>query len=248
MRLRSALIGVGVAVLAVTALAQSPSAGSSFDAVSIKVNKSGDSAIGGGGSVGTAYRVTNIPLRVLISQAYAMRGSEVIGGPAWLDTDRFDIVGKMPRPGSPFVLVRAMLADRFKLVTHKETRQLPIYALVIARRDGRLPNFSPQAVWPGINRTALPVACGRGPARSWARQPLSDSPMRHWRPRYSGRLWTAPASLASSTSTSIGCRTDLPQQRPQANRPCRSSPRFRSDSDLSWKQRRDPSMCSSLTT
>jgi len=84
--------------------------------------------------------VTNIPLRVLISQAYGIQqASELIGGPAWIDTDRFDIVGKMERPDYPrMAMVQTLLADRFKLVTHKESRELPIYALVVARSDGRL--------------------------------------------------------------------------------------------------------------
>jgi uncharacterized protein (TIGR03435 family) len=162
MQLRTALIAVGLAVLAVAALAQAPSAGSSFDAVSIKANKSGDNAIGGGGGAGTEYRVTNIPLRVLISQAYAMRHLEVTGGPAWLDTDRFDIVGKMPPPGSPFAMVRTLLADRFKLVTHNETRQLPIYAVVVAKSNGRLgPKLQPSSCAAG--RKPDGTRCGMRP-------------------------------------------------------------------------------------
>ncbi len=121
--------------------AQTP-ASPAFEAASVKLNKSGDAGIGGGGGGSTEFRVTNIPLRVLIRQAYGIRqDSELIGGPAWLDTDRFDIVGKTARPESPAVrwaMVQTLLADRFKLTTHKESRDLPIYALVLARSDGRL--------------------------------------------------------------------------------------------------------------
>ena len=65
--------------------------------------------------------------------------SDLIGGPSWIDTDRFDIVAKVERPGSAvWPMVRTLLVDRFKLVTHQATRESPIYALIAARSDGRL--------------------------------------------------------------------------------------------------------------
>jgi uncharacterized protein (TIGR03435 family) len=143
MRKSRLLWAVGIVAVAgslVGMLAAQTPASPAFEAASVKPAKSGDVVIGGlqGGS--TEFRVTNIPLRVLIRQAYGLRqGSELIGGPAWLDTDRFDIVGKMAQPDSPkWLMVRTLLADRFKLVTHEESRELPIYALVVARSDGRL--------------------------------------------------------------------------------------------------------------
>jgi uncharacterized protein (TIGR03435 family) len=63
------------------------------------------------------------------------------GGPKWLTSDRFDIVAKAEDGAAPSPLlsmIQSLLADRFKLAVHHETRELPIYALVLARSDGTL--------------------------------------------------------------------------------------------------------------
>jgi uncharacterized protein (TIGR03435 family) len=121
-----------------------------FEVASVKVNRSG--VVGGfRGTKGGTYVATNQPLRNLIAQAYGTAAARVAGGPAWIgaastDTrfvggDRFDITARLPEGTSeqqvPSML-RALLAERFKLVVHTETREAPIYALVIARGDGRL--------------------------------------------------------------------------------------------------------------
>ena len=80
--------------------------------------------------------------------AYLIQGFQLVGGPDWIGSERFDVVAKAegdvprPVPGGPpgpmFLMVRALLAERFKLAVHNESRELPIYALVLARSDGRL--------------------------------------------------------------------------------------------------------------
>jgi len=66
---------------------------------------------------------------------------QIVGGPSWMDTDRFDILANMT-PGTTSTdmnaMVRSLLADRFKLRVHHEMRELPVYALVLARPDGKL--------------------------------------------------------------------------------------------------------------
>jgi hypothetical protein len=97
------------------------------------------------------YRATNVPLRYLIAAAYRMPVARVLGGPEWVGAasidlrfvggDRFDIAAKLPdgapAPQVPSML-RTLLADRFKLIVHTEARDAPIYALVLARNDGKL--------------------------------------------------------------------------------------------------------------
>ena len=65
----------------------------------------------------------------------------MIGGPGWIDADRFDVVGKTaesaPQP-LMLLMLRSLLADRFKLRLHFASRESPIYALVTARNDRRL--------------------------------------------------------------------------------------------------------------
>jgi uncharacterized protein (TIGR03435 family) len=85
----------------------------------------------------------------LIGQAYQVQSYRLVGGPRWLSAEGFDINAKadtelFPSSGlRPLEgALRTLLADRFKLVVHTETRQLPIYALVMARSDRRLgPNL-----------------------------------------------------------------------------------------------------------
>jgi uncharacterized protein (TIGR03435 family) len=157
-------VGIVAVVGAIAAVTAQTPADPAFEVASVKLNKSGDAGIGGFQGGTTEFRAMNVPLRVLIGRAYGIRqDSGLIGGPAWLDTDRFDIVGKMPQPNSPsMAMVRTLLADRFKLVTHRESRELPIYALVVARSDGRL----------GSKLHPSPCVAGRTPNGT----PCGDTP------------------------------------------------------------------------
>lgn len=89
--------------------------------------------------------VTGMPLRMLLRIALQVQEYQIVGFPDWADSERYSIVAKLPQ-GTPQHDIPAMMAnllrDRFKLATHKETREMPIYALVVAGRDGRLgPNL-----------------------------------------------------------------------------------------------------------
>src|SRR5687768_15931750 len=113
-----------------------------FEVASVKRNTQGSMFVSLGVSRGQ-FQASNVPIRLLINQAFQVQGSQVIGAPDWTQNDRYDIVAKMPEgitlgPGVQQSMVKGLLEDRFKLVAHKETRELPIYALVVARSDGRL--------------------------------------------------------------------------------------------------------------
>ena len=83
---------------------------------------------------------------MLLRQAYQLPfeggGDIVIGGPDWIDEDRFDIEARADVERITREVLRPMwrnlLADRFTLQAHMETRDFPIYELVMARDDGRL--------------------------------------------------------------------------------------------------------------
>ncbi len=129
------------------AQAQSPASdGPSFEVASVKQNKSGDGFMRLGGPPGR-FNATNVPFRQLITFAYQIQPFQLEGGPGWVSSDRFDIVAKTdaslapPTPGVPGplqLMMRTLLADRFKLVVHNETKEQSIYALVLARPDGKL--------------------------------------------------------------------------------------------------------------
>jgi uncharacterized protein (TIGR03435 family) len=126
--------------------APAPAADATFEVVSVKPNKSGDRRVMMSLPPTGRLTATNITLRQLLQQAFDVQDFQLVGGPSWLASDRFDITAKAPEgavtPAQIRPMVRAMLADRFKLITHRETRDMPIYALVVARSDGKFgPNM-----------------------------------------------------------------------------------------------------------
>lgn len=102
------------------------------------------------------FVATNATLRILIREAYQLQDFQIIGGPAWMASDRFDVVVKprgtlpaAPAGGVPPVqqMLRAFLADRFKLNARLETREMPTYDLGFARADKSLgPGLRPSTV------------------------------------------------------------------------------------------------------
>ena len=139
----TSLAALALALVATIAHAQSPApAAARFDVASIKANRSGapfrmGPVIQPGGRV----VATNLTLRDLVRSAFGIEDNQLVGGPGWIDADRFDVEARGPADLTPArgrAMLQDLLADRFKLTTHPETRQLPIYRLVMARRDRAL--------------------------------------------------------------------------------------------------------------
>ena len=136
--------------------AQAPSS-PAFEVASVRLNTSGENRALFGNAPGGRFNATNVPLRSLIAAAYGspqpLPNFRIVGGPSWMDSDRFDIVAKAAddsQPGAPdnvFMMLRTLLIERFTLVTHRETRELMLYELVLARSDKKLgPQLRPTAV------------------------------------------------------------------------------------------------------
>jgi uncharacterized protein (TIGR03435 family) len=96
------------------------------------------------------YRVHNFTLKRLIAMAWGVDGSEVIGGPNWVGSDHWDITAKMPaeyatRPQDQFLkkMIQNLLADRFRLTIHRETRQVSGFALVVAKNGPKMAVATP---------------------------------------------------------------------------------------------------------
>jgi uncharacterized protein (TIGR03435 family) len=119
-----------------------------FDVASVKPNHSGDLRRAIGPSPG-GFSALNSSLRELVAMAYGVpqpvAAINVISGPAWIDSERFDIdaktgVKRLP-PAQISEMLRALLTDRFQLKAHTETRERDVYTLVVAdsaRGLGRL--------------------------------------------------------------------------------------------------------------
>jgi uncharacterized protein (TIGR03435 family) len=131
----AAIVLIGSMVLAAIAShAQSPT----FEVASVRRNVSESPGLAGP-QPGGRFIAVGVTLRRLVAGAYD--DAQVIGGPGWMDTDRFDINARAdgdPPPAEIVRMVRSLMADRFKLVLHIETRDMPVYLLNTARTDRRL--------------------------------------------------------------------------------------------------------------
>jgi uncharacterized protein (TIGR03435 family) len=90
---------------------------------------------------GEGINFINFTLRQLIMQAYRILLFQVSGGPSWIDSEHYDISAKTEASQNPneiSSMLQALLADRFQLKLHRETKEMPGYALVVARKDGKL--------------------------------------------------------------------------------------------------------------
>ena len=157
-----------------------PAATPSFDVASVKPNRSGDRESASFVQPGGRYTATNVTLRMLVKSAYGLHDTQLVGGPSWINTERFDVAAKAE--GYPTaagfrdqarLMLRPLLAERFKLVVKPERRDLPVYALVVARPDG---GFGPQfrrfesgdcdgppkamRIAPGGSEPEAPLPCG----------------------------------------------------------------------------------------
>jgi uncharacterized protein (TIGR03435 family) len=124
-----------------------PEATERFEVATVRQNKSGERGPSFFPRPGR-FSAENATLQELIMFAYELQAFEIFGGPSWATSDRFDIAatlqppptGSDPRdlPPRNRHLLRALLAERFKLVVHEERREMPVYSLVLARPDRTL--------------------------------------------------------------------------------------------------------------
>jgi len=94
-------------------------------------------------SVHGRLTATNITVKELLRLAYGVKDYQIGGAPGWVDSQRFDIAaksvsGKDTNLDDEKSLVRELLADRFQLSTHRETKQMPVYLLVVAKDGPKL--------------------------------------------------------------------------------------------------------------
>src|SRR5690242_6568515 len=132
----STLIAVGLTHASFSQAQVGSPATSKFDVASIKLNTSGDQFQGVAVPGSGRFNATNAPLRGIIKAAYRLQENQLVDLPGWADSERFDITAKAEQNiGGEAIwpLVRALLEDRFKLRFHRETRQLPVYALVVSK-------------------------------------------------------------------------------------------------------------------
>jgi uncharacterized protein (TIGR03435 family) len=92
---------------------------------------------------GVEVITANTTVHDLINLAYWLHPKQLTGGPAWTESDKFDMTGKPDAPGQPNVdqmkiMIQKLLADRFQLKFHFEKRELPVYAIRIAKNGAKI--------------------------------------------------------------------------------------------------------------
>jgi len=126
-----------------------------------------------------------LTLTNLILQAYDVQRSQVTGCPSWCDSEFFDVVGKAADPNATpdqiRLMLQTLLVERFKLLVHRENRDVPGYALVVSKRGSKLKAAKENEVigasLNGYVRTfqKLPVAALVNFLSNSTRQPVIDN-------------------------------------------------------------------------
>ena len=142
MRHRTALLAIAGILAATPAVAQTRS---TFEVTSVKPNTSADFR---GAQMqflpGGRFVATNYPLQFVIATAWNVpfQGPRLTGGPEWLRSERFDIEAKAAnaavRHAEMRLMLQALLEDRFHLKMRRDTKELPIFAVIVGKNGPKL--------------------------------------------------------------------------------------------------------------
>src|SRR5215469_13141039 len=131
MRYTVKIVSIAAALLCFR-IAHAQSSRPRFEAVSIKPNRSDNQAINNRFSP-EVFNYTNVTLRLFIENIYGVKDYQLLGGPGWMNTEKWDIVARTDGPTDwqqKYEMAKTLLADRFQLQFHRETREMPVYSLV----------------------------------------------------------------------------------------------------------------------
>src|SRR5579863_9583054 len=120
-----------------------------FEAASVKRTADRWSPLRGGPGTSSPGQLSGVAtLKVLVMRAYGLKDYQV-SGPAWMDSERYEIAAKIPAGATRSqvsLMLQGLLADRFGLAIHRETRELPIFALLVGKNGPKLRASDPNAV------------------------------------------------------------------------------------------------------
>jgi uncharacterized protein (TIGR03435 family) len=144
--------GLWIALMASAAFSQSTDNSSAFDSADVHVSPPVTNPTMRGGILrGGRYEVRMATMVDLISMAYGMEPDKILGGPNWLDWDRFDVLAKAPPTTQEKLnlMLQNLLADRFKLVVRKDTKLMPAFALTAGKGKPKMKEVTKEASGPG---------------------------------------------------------------------------------------------------
>ena len=158
---------IGLLLCAAALFAQAPAARPSFDAFEVATVKRTPNDWRGGRwmrmQTARQYVAHGYQMRVFVGAAYNLPPSAISGGPAWLDSDLYDVLAETPggvRPGldEQMKMVRALIVDRFRLKFHREDKEMPVYAFSVAKGGSKLRESAPVTAPEGPPLLAFVIA------------------------------------------------------------------------------------------
>ena len=214
MRVARAVACMFVAVVGIRLLAQAPQR-LTFEVASVKSNKSVDPAANRGiGMPGNRFEATDLTLHELIAFGYGHPGipfrrlldDQIVGDQGWMTSDRFDVqastgddvVGTAAANERKLGMLRQLLADRFKLAVHHETRTAAIYVLALAHGSDKL--------GPGLRPSS--IDCGALAAAARGGAPPTTSPAGS-RPPCSAMIAFGPVTTLAGNGQPLSALGDL---------------------------------------
>ena len=124
-----------------------------FEVATIKPNKSGDNRMSFLFS-SDGLSLSGIPVQMMLRETFNVQDDRILGAPGWVKSDRFDVEAKVSSTDAPKLdglsieqrrlMLRPLLEERFNLKYHHETRELPVYVLVVAKGGSMLKDSPPQ--------------------------------------------------------------------------------------------------------
>lgn len=160
--------------------AASPAPVFEFEVATIKPNKSNSGSMRAH-STPDGYTITNVSVQALIQLAFGIQDYQLLAAPEWLSSEHYDIEAKMDpavadafqklspdeRKPKRLLMLQALLIDRLKLTIHHETRELPVYSLVIAKNGSKLQETKRNPATPdvpvGRGGASVTTDTGNGP-------------------------------------------------------------------------------------
>jgi uncharacterized protein (TIGR03435 family) len=125
------------ALLSCASFGQSTGTAPKFEAADVHIaSQTLNRFMRGGNLHGSRYEIRNASMVDLITEAYGVDDDKVLGGPTWLEMDRFDVIANAPPKSTPEslkLMLQSLLAERFKLVVRQESKPMPAYALTVGK-------------------------------------------------------------------------------------------------------------------
>jgi uncharacterized protein (TIGR03435 family) len=130
-----------------------------FDVATIKPSKP-DEQRTGLGFRGDTFQTVGTSLTQLMTMAYEIHATQIVGAPAWFDTEKFDITAKPDIKGTPTrqqmeAMVQKLIEDRFNLTFHHDQKELPVYVLSVAKTGSKLADDGDPSGLPSFGMGAL---------------------------------------------------------------------------------------------